>query len=85
MDKEQFNLVLDTQIRLVENMGEINQTLKYQAKQLETHIKRTELLEERVTPVEDHVKFIQTMLKLLMYSVSIGASVVTFLKMIGRF
>lgn len=47
---------------IVEQIGGINKTLEFQSKQLEEHIQRTELLENRFIPVEDHVKFIRKLM-----------------------
>lgn len=69
---------------IVENIVAINKTLEFQAKQLEEHIKRTTLLEERVKPIEDHVKFIQGILKLVLYLASISGLVGAALRLLGK-
>jgi hypothetical protein len=69
---------------VVEQIGGINKTLEFQAKQLEVHIKRTELIEQRMVPVEDHVKFIQGLVKLSLYLASIGGFVVGVLKLLRK-
>lgn len=68
---------------IVQEIGGINKTLEVQAKQLEIHIKRTELLENRLSPIEDHVKFTQGLVKLSVYLAAIGGFILTLLKSIG--
>lgn len=68
---------------IAEQLGGINKTLEIQAKQLEVHIRRTELLEGRLSPIEDHVKFIQGLVKLSMYLGAMGGFVITLLKATG--
>lgn len=69
---------------IVEQIGGINKTLEFQSKQLESHIKRTELLEERFEPVEDHVKFVQGLLKAGLYVSTIGGAVIGLLKLLRK-
>jgi hypothetical protein len=69
---------------VVEQIGGINKTLEFQSKQLETHIKRTEMLENRVVPIEDHVKFIQGLVKLSLYAMSVVGVVVSVLKFLRK-
>lgn len=42
---------------------------------LTEHMKRTELMEDRFKPVEDHVKFVRHLLKALTYLMALGGSV----------
>lgn len=72
MDNNKEDLILETQVRMSENLGEINSTLKFQAGQLEKHIKRTELLEERILPVEDHVKLVNALIKIFVFLAGSG-------------
>ena len=69
---------------VVEQIGGINKTLEFQSKQLEEHIRRTGLIEERIQPVEDHVKFVQGLIKLSLYVASIGGFIVGVLKLLRR-
>lgn len=69
---------------IVEQIGGINKTLEFQSKQLETHIKRTELIEERIIPIEDHVKFIQGLVKLSLYLASLSGAIVGILKFLRK-
>jgi hypothetical protein len=67
---------------IVENIGAINKTLEFQAKQLEEHIKRTNMLEDRLKPIEDHVKFIQGLMRLIAYCATIAGLILSFIQVI---
>ena len=69
---------------VVENIVSINKTLEFQSKQLESHIKRTELLENRFEPVEDYVKFAKGGVRILFYALSIPGVLALVLKLIGK-
>lgn len=75
--------MLDKIDYIVQEIGGINKTLDIQAKQLEVHIRRTELLENRLSPIEDHVKFTQGLVKLSVYLAAIGGFILTLLKSFG--
>lgn len=62
MDDQRLEAKLD---HIVEKIGSIDVTLARQAGQLEYHIKRTDLLEKRLDPVEKHVIMSKGALKLL--------------------
>jgi hypothetical protein len=64
---------------IIEKIGSIDKTLEFQAAQLEEHIKRTDFLEHRLVPIEDHVKFIRGLMRLAMYLASIGAAIATII------
>lgn len=66
------------------NVAEIKTTLNFQAGQLESHIRRTELLETRLSPIEDHVKFVQNLIKVGLYIATIGSFVVGVLKLMRK-
>jgi hypothetical protein len=70
--------------KIAVDVAEINTTLKFQAKQLESHIKRTELLEQRLAPIEDHSKFVQGLMRISLYVASIGSFVVGVLKLMRK-
>lgn len=69
---------------IVEQIGGINKTLEFQAKQLEEHIKRTELLEARFIPIEDHTKFIRGLVRFIAYLSTVASVVGTYLKLFWR-
>lgn len=46
--------------------------------QLKDHIRRTEILEERVMPIEDHVKFLRTLAKII---IPIAGLILGYLKL----
>ena len=48
-----------------EHLGRIDVTLAKQHDQLEYHIKRTNLLEEQVRPISEHVTFMKVLAKWL--------------------
>jgi chromosome segregation ATPase len=50
--------------KIVENISQINITLGKQSVILDEHVKRTNLLEKKVEPIEKHVHMIQGALKL---------------------
>jgi hypothetical protein len=70
--------------KIAVDVAEINVTLKFQSRQLEEHIHRTALLEERITPIEDHTKFVQGLLKVGIYVASVGSFVVGLLKLLRK-
>lgn len=51
--------------KLSEMQGEMNVTLAKQSVILEEHVKRTNLLEAKITPIERHVAMVNGALKLL--------------------
>jgi uncharacterized coiled-coil protein SlyX len=51
--------------RVVDTMGEINATTAKQQVSLDYHIKRTNLLENKLKPVEDHVAMVGSFFKLI--------------------
>jgi hypothetical protein len=69
---------------IVEKVASIDVTLKFQAKQLEEHIKRTQMLETRIIPIEDHVKFIQRIARILAWALAIPGTFSVILKLIGK-
>lgn len=69
---------------IVEQIGGINKTLEFQSKQLEEHIRRTGMLEERIAPIEDHVKFVQGLIKASLYLTAVGGFILTILKYTGK-
>lgn len=50
---------------------------------LEEHIKRTNLLESRVIPIEDHVKFLNTLAKVTVALMGGLGSLIAILKAFG--
>ena len=53
-------------------LGSIDVTLASQHESLKDHIRRTEILENKVTPIEEHVNRVSGAFKLLLY---IGSAV----------
>lgn len=69
---------------IVEQIGGINKTLEFQSKQLEEHIRRTEMLENRLVPIEDHVKFIRGLVKVTSYLATLASLAITYIKLFWR-
>ena len=65
-----------------EELGEIRAHLAEIKVDLKHHIKRTELLEERFEPVEDHVKFIRQLMKTITWLAGTSVAVLTLIKLI---
>lgn len=69
---------------IAEQIGGINKTLEFQSKQLEIHIKRTELLESRMVPIEDHVKFIAKLVRLAVTVASMTGAITLVIQLLSR-
>ncbi len=69
---------------VVEQIGGINKTLEFQSKQLETHIKRTEMLENRMVPLEDQAKFTRGLVRVSLYLSSISGLATIILKVMRK-
>lgn len=68
-------------------VAEINITMALNTQSLEIHIKRTNLLEEKLKPVEDHVKSVQAWARLTKAAatgvVAAAAFMVSVAKLLG--
>ena len=51
--------------KVVDQIGEINETTAKQQVSLEYHIKRTDLLEKKLEPVEAHVSLVSALFKII--------------------
>lgn len=51
--------------KVVDQIGEIKETTAKQQVSLDYHIKRTDLLEEKLEPVEKHVELISALFKII--------------------
>jgi archaellum component FlaC len=51
--------------KVVDQIGEINETTAKQQVSLEYHIKRTDLLEKKLEPVEAHVSLVSSLFKII--------------------
>jgi hypothetical protein len=69
MDNNKLHEKLDL---IIDRQAEMNATLVVQATQLEYHIKRTDLLEEKLQPVEQHVALMSAAFKI---AVALGSLV----------
>ena len=75
MDSSDKKLVrIESKIdQLVDRMGSIDVTLGKQHESLRDHIRRTELLEKIVEPIEKHVIMINGFIKLLVLLATVAA------------
>jgi len=67
--------------RLDERLGSIDKTLVAQHVSLEEHIRRTEILESKVEPIEKHVAMINGALKLFGMLCMVGGLIAAILKL----
>lgn len=51
--------------KVVDQIGEINETTTKQQVSLDYHIKRTDLLEKKLEPVEEHVQLVSALFKII--------------------
>lgn len=58
--------ILEKLEKMDSRLDNIDITLAKQAKDLEYHIKRTDLLEDKLIPVEKHVSLVNTAFKVLL-------------------
>lgn len=66
--------------KVSDSISSIDVTLGKQSVSLEEHIRRTELLEERMKPVEAHVIFISGMTKLILAIATVAGAVAAILE-----
>jgi hypothetical protein len=69
---------------IASNIGEINITLAKQSVILDEHVKRTNLLEKKLEPVEKHVQMIHGAMKLMGITAVFMAIYEGLMRMIGR-
>jgi len=65
LDKEIVHEMFKTLERLDNNVDQINITLAKQSVVLEEHVKRTNLLEENIKPLQKHVNIVNSLILLL--------------------
>jgi DNA-binding ferritin-like protein len=70
--------------KVIEHIAEINVTLGKQSVILEEHVKRTNLLEAKLEPVEKHVHMIQGAIKLFGMIAVFFAIIEGLMRMMGR-
>jgi len=70
--------------KIVESIGEINVTLAKQEVSLSEHIKRTNLLEQKLEPVEKHVAMVNGALKFIGTLALIAGIIEAALKLVGK-
>jgi len=63
---DDVKMVIDKLETMDKRLDSIDITLVKQAKDLEYHIKRTDILQEMVVPMQEHVSLVNTTMKVLM-------------------
>lgn len=66
--------------KIVEQIAEINVTMARNTASLDEHIRRTNMLEEKLEPVEKHVIMVNGAAKLLMGLLGLAATAVAIYK-----
>lgn len=66
--------------KILEKVHSIERILDRNTDSLELHMKRTDLLEKKLKPVEDHVFMVNTGVKLLGAAAAVMGVIATFLK-----
>lgn len=70
--------------QLDSRLDNVDVTLVKQEAQLAEHIRRTNLLEASLQPVEDHVKYMNGALKLITVTSTVGGFMLLVLKLFGK-
>ena len=68
--------------KVVDQIGEINETTAKQQVSLDYHIKRTDLLEKKLEPVEAHVNLISSLFKIVASIAVLAGIVATILQIV---
>lgn len=87
MSDDRLNRIEGKVDKIVEHVSSIDVTLAKQHESLKDHIRRSDLLEQKLIPVEKHVAMMQGALKLigLMATLAgIAAAVIEMLKYLGH-
>ena len=72
--------VLNKLDKIEERLGSIDKTLVKQEENLAEHMRRTELLETKMEPVEDHVKNVNFLFKIMAGVVAIVGAIAGIIK-----
>lgn len=70
--------------KVVDNIGSINTTLAAQHESLKDHIRRTEILEEKIIPLEKHSAMAIGVIKFMGLSGALAAMIKVFLMLVGK-
>ena len=65
MQDDKLNRIEDKIDKIVDRISSIDSTLAGQAVELKEHIRRTEILEDEVKPIKDHVSMVNGVLKFI--------------------
>lgn len=74
MSDERLKRIEDKVDKIVDQIGYVNVTLAKQHISLELHIKRTNLLEAKLDPIEKHVTMIQGITKFVAQVAAVAAA-----------
>lgn len=64
-----------------QRLSDNNEILAVNTKQLEIHIKRTDILENEVKIIRDHVVFVNTLVKII---IAVSVPIITFIKLFSN-
>jgi hypothetical protein len=84
-NNDNMGRILDKLDKLDSHLDNVDKTLVRQEEQLANHIRRTELLEEALQPIQKHVSMVEGALKFLgviSVAVGIGVGIITIIKFI---
>lgn len=70
--------------KIADNISEINVTLAKQSVILDEHVKRSNLLEAKMVPLEKHVTMVNGVLKFFGLIAVFASIIEVFLKILGR-
>lgn len=85
MDNDRNTRIEDKIDKLVEKIGSIDVTLAAQHESLKDHIRRTELLEQKMEPVEHHVALMDVSLKIFGALAAVVTVMASFFELLGYF
>lgn len=75
INEDRLMRIEDKVDQVSEKLGEINVTLSAQHVSLKEHIRRTNILEKKIEPIEKHVTMIQGIAKLIILASAVAAIV----------
>lgn len=78
---DRINRIEDKVDKIIEKMAETNVILASQHESLVIHMKRSDLLEKKIEPVEKHVAMMQGAIKLVMLLGVMGSIISVVLKL----
>ena len=83
-DDQRLTRIEDKIDRVVDRIGSIDVTLSAQHESLKEHMRRTEILERQIEPLNKHVNMIDGVLKFLGVLALVGTLAITIAKVFGH-